>query len=55
MARKPDIPSIDPVALAAFQAGLRRRFSDEQLLDELRASARRLGRSPTMKEFAADP
>ena len=55
MARKPDIPSIDPVALAAFQAGLRRRFSDEQLLDELRASARRLGRSPTMKEFAVDP
>ena len=41
--------------LAAFQAGLRRRFTDEQLLDELRASAERLGRSPTMKEFAADP
>ena len=55
MTRKPDIPSIDPEALQAFQAGLRRRFSDEQLLDELRASARRLGRSPTMKEFAADP
>ena len=34
---------------------MRRRFSDEQLLDELRASAERLGRSPTMKEFAADP
>ncbi len=55
MARKPDVPQVDPEALAAFQAGLRRRFSDEQLLDELRASARRLGRSPTMKEFAADP
>jgi hypothetical protein len=52
--RKADIPPIDPVALAAFQAGLRRRFSDEQLLDELRSSAKRLGRSPTMKEFAAD-
>jgi hypothetical protein len=51
---KPDIPPIDPAALAAFQAGLRRRFSDEQLLDELRSSAQRLGRSPTMKEFAAD-
>jgi hypothetical protein len=55
MARKPEVPQIDPDALATFQAGLRRRFSDEQLLDELRASARRLGRSPTMKEFAADP
>ncbi len=55
MPRKPEVPQIDPDALAAFQAGLRRRFSDEQLLDELRASARRLGRSPTMKEFAADP
>jgi Homing endonuclease associated repeat len=55
MPRKPDVPQVDPEALAAFQAGLRRRFSDEQLLDELRASARRLGRSPTMKEFAADP
>ena len=55
MPRKPDVPQIDPDALAAFQAGLRRRFTDEQLLDELRASARRLGRSPTMKEFSADP
>ncbi len=48
-------PSIDPQALAAFQAGLRRRYSDEQILEELRASAERLGRSPTMREFAADP
>ncbi len=55
MPRRPDIPEIDPEALAAFQAGMRRRFSDEQLLEELRASAQRLGRSPTMKEFAADP
>ena len=55
MSRKPQIPRIEPEALAVFRAGLRRRFSDEQLLDELRASATRLGRSPTMKEFAADP
>ena len=55
MPRKPNVPRIDPAALAAFQAGLRRRFSDDQLLDELRRSAARLGRSPTMKEFAADP
>ncbi len=54
MPGKAEIPPIDPAALAAFQAGLRRRFSDEQLLDELRSSAQRLGRSPTMKEFAAD-
>lgn len=40
--------------LAGFRAGLRRRYSDEQILAELRASAGRLGRSPTMREFAAD-
>jgi hypothetical protein len=55
MAGKPNVPRIDPDVLAAFRAGLRRRFTDEQLLEELRASAARLGRSPTMKEFAADP
>ena len=49
------VPPIDPDALASFQAGLRRRYSDEQILEELRASAERLGRSPTMREFAADP
>ena len=42
-------------ALAQFRAGLRRRYTDEELLGELRASAERLGRSPTMREFAADP
>ena len=49
------VAAIDPDALAAFQAGIRRRYSDEQILEALRASAERLGRSPTMKEFAADP
>jgi Homing endonuclease associated repeat len=48
------ITSIDPAELAAFQAGIRRRYSDEEILGELRASAERLGRSPTMKEFAGD-
>jgi hypothetical protein len=48
------VERIDPGAHAAFQAGMRRRYSDEQILEELRASAERLGRSPTMKEFAAD-
>jgi hypothetical protein len=46
--------AVDPRELAAFRAGLRRRYSDEQILDELRACAERLGRSPTMREFAAD-
>ena len=58
MPRKPaPRPSrrIDPAALAEFQAGLRKRYTDEQILDELKASADRLGRSPTMREFAADP
>jgi hypothetical protein len=45
---------IDREALAEFQAGIRRRYSDEQILEELHACAQRLGRSPTMREFAAD-
>src|ERR1700750_2924022 len=58
MARKQPyraVAGIDPQALAEFQAGIRRRYTDEQILEALRASAERLGRSPTMKEFAADP
>ncbi len=58
MARKrrhPALESIDEKALAEFRAGLRRRYTDDQILEELRASAARLGRSPTMREFAADP
>ena len=57
MARKPQyraLAGIDRKALAEFQAGIRKRYSDEQILDELRASAARLGRSPTMREFASD-
>jgi hypothetical protein len=38
----------------AFRPGLRRRYSDEQLLAELQACAERIGRSPTMREFAGD-
>ena len=48
------LAGIDPKALAAFQAGIRKRYSNEQILDELSACARRLGRSPTMREFASD-
>ena len=58
MPRKPQyraLAGIDREALAAFQAGIRKRYSDEQILEELTASAKRLGRSPTMREFADDP
>ena len=48
------VTRIDPDALASFQAGIRRRYSDEDILAELRASAKRLGKSPTMREFVAD-
>src|SRR2546421_3729647 len=57
MARKPPyraVAKIDPAALASFQAGIRKRYSNEQIVDELRKSAERIGRSPTMREFAAD-
>src|SRR5206468_10301224 len=46
---------IDREALAECQAGIRKRYTDEQILAELKQSAERLGRSPTMREFAADP
>ena len=58
MPRRPQyraLAGIDRKALEAFQAGIRKRYSDEQILAELGASAKRLGRSPTMREFAADP
>jgi Homing endonuclease associated repeat len=58
MARKPPyraVAKIDPAALASFQAGIRKRYSNDQILNELRQSAERIGRSPTMREFAADP
>jgi hypothetical protein len=48
------VAAIDAGALADFQAGIRKRYSDEQIVEELQASAERLGRSPTMREFAAD-
>ena len=57
MARKPPyraVAKIDPAELASFQAGIRKRYSNDQILTELRDSAERLGRSPTMREFAAD-
>ena len=47
-------PSVDPQALAAFQVQMRRRYSDEEILRQLRECAARLGRSPTMREFELD-
>jgi hypothetical protein len=58
MPRKPRykaVAAIDPGKLAEFQAGIRKRYSDEQILGELSACAERLGKSPTMREFASDP
>src|SRR5437763_16546706 len=49
------IEGIDRSQLEAFQAGMRKRYSDEHILEELTACAKRLGRSPTMREFEADP
>jgi Homing endonuclease associated repeat len=50
----PALRGIDKEALEAFQAGIRKRYSDEEMLEALRDCAERLGRSPTMREFAAD-
>ena len=48
------ISRVDPKALAEFQAGIRKRYSDEEILGQLKACAERLGRSPTMREFSED-
>jgi hypothetical protein len=48
------VAAIDPLKLAEFQAGIRKRYSDDEILAELRACAARLGRSPTMREFSDD-
>ncbi|HEY2542396.1 MAG TPA: hypothetical protein VGH92_05025 [Gaiellaceae bacterium] len=57
MPRKPRfraVEQIDPRRLAEFQAGIRKRYTDDQIVAELKACAERLGKSPTMREFAAD-
>jgi hypothetical protein len=58
MARRPArelLEGLDRDALARFQAGIRKRYSDEEIVQQLQDSARRLGRSPSMREFSADP
>lgn len=49
------ILSMDPTELAAFRQRMRRRYSRDEILEELRKCALRLGASPTMREFAQDP
>jgi hypothetical protein len=49
------LAKIDRDRLAEFQSGIRRRYSDEQIVEQLTACATRLGRSPTMREFEEDP
>ena len=48
------LENIDQERLAQFQAGMRKRYSDAQILAQLSACAERLGKSPTMREFEAD-
>src|SRR5438445_551317 len=54
-ARYRAVAAIDPKELAEFQSRIRKRYTDEQIVAEITACAERLGRSPTMREFAADP
>ena len=49
------ILDMDSAELDAFRTRLRRRYSREELLQELRDSAERIGASPTMRQFAEDP
>jgi hypothetical protein len=46
---------VDPQALAEFRAGIRKRYTDEEILGQLRSCADALGRSPTMREFERYP
>ena len=61
MARKQPyraVADIDPRALASFQASIRKRYSNEQILTELRASADRAdieGRIRERMKYYATP
>ena len=48
------LAKIDRERLAEFQSGIRRRYSNEEILEQLSGCAERLGRSPTMREFEED-
>src|ERR671925_78749 len=43
----PALRAIDREALEAFQAGIRKQYSDEEMLDQLRSLGEELGRVPT--------
>jgi hypothetical protein len=49
------MPRVDPQALAEFRAGIRQRYTDEEILGQLQSCAEALGRSPTMREFEHHP
>jgi hypothetical protein len=49
------MPRVDPRALAEFRAGIRKRYTDAEILEQLRSCAEALGRSPTMREFEGHP
>jgi hypothetical protein len=49
------LAGLDREELERFQSGIRKRYSDEEIVEQLLACARRLGRSPSMREFSADP
>jgi hypothetical protein len=49
------ILNMDPQELAAFRQRMRRRYSREEIIAELRHCAQRLGTSPTMRQFGEDP
>src|ERR1700752_5533485 len=48
------VAQIDPRKLAEFQAGIRKRYTDDQIVGELGACAERLGKSPTMRDLPAE-
>jgi hypothetical protein len=58
MARRPArelLASLDRAELERFQSGIRKRYTDEEIVQQLIDCAGRLGRSPSMREFSADP
>ena len=58
MARRPArelLASLDRAELERFQSGIRKRYTDEEIVQQLIDCAARLGRSPSMREFSADP
>jgi Homing endonuclease associated repeat len=58
MARRPAhelLASLDRDELERFQQGIRKRYTDEDIVQQLQECSTRLGRSPSMREFSGDP